>query len=57
MISYNIKNDNVSNVIDGDVILEGYPMNKKNWITVPLDDRISDEKLFKLVEVSYNLIS
>lgn len=52
-----IKHDDASSVIDGDVILEGYHMNKKNWITVPLDDRISDEELFKLVENSYNLIS
>ena len=52
-----LKHDNVSNVIDGKSILEGYHMNKKHWITVPLDDRISDEKLFELVENSYNLIS
>ena len=52
-----MKHDDASSVIDGDVILEGYHMNKKYWITVPLDDRISDEKLFKLVEISYNLIS
>ncbi|MBR2557951.1 MAG: MmcQ/YjbR family DNA-binding protein [Methanobrevibacter sp.] len=52
-----LKHNDVSSVIDGDVILEGYHMNKKNWITIPLDDRISDEELFKLVEISYNLIS
>lgn len=52
-----IKHDNVSNVIDGESILEGYHMNKKYWITLPLDDRISDEKLFELVDNSYNLIS
>ena len=52
-----LKHDNVSNVIDGVSILEGYHMNKKHWITVPLDERISDEKLFELVENSYNLIS
>ena len=34
-----------------------YHMNKKYWITVPLDERIEDEELFKLVEKSYNLIS
>ena len=52
-----LKHDKVLNVIDGESILEGYHMNKKHWITVPLDDRISDEKLFELVENSYNLIS
>ena len=52
-----MKNDDVSNVVDGEVILEGYHMNKKNWITVPLDERISDEELFRLVDVSYTLVS
>ncbi|MGX8693314.1 MAG: MmcQ/YjbR family DNA-binding protein [Methanobrevibacter sp.] len=52
-----IKHDNTSKVIDDKLILEGYHMNKKHWITVPLDDRISDGELFKLVENSYRLIS
>lgn len=52
-----IKHDDASSVIDGELIFEGYHMNKKHWITVPLDGRISDEKLFELVENSYNLIS
>ena len=38
-------------------ILPAWHMNKKHWITVPLDDRISDDELFELVENSYNLIS
>lgn len=52
-----IKHDDVSGVIDGKSVLEGYHMNKKHWITVPLDDRISDDELFELVENSYDLIS
>lgn len=52
-----MKHDEVSSVIDGKRILEGYHMNKKHWITVPLDGRISDDELFELVENSYNLIS
>lgn len=52
-----IKHEDASGVIDGEVIFEGYHMNKKHWITLPLDGRISDEKLFELVENSYNLIS
>ena len=52
-----LKHDDVSDVIDGKLILEGYHMNKKHWITVPLDDRISDDELFELVGNSYSLIS
>ena len=30
-------------------------MNKENWITVALDERIPDEKLRMLVDMSYEL--
>ncbi|MBQ6098378.1 MmcQ/YjbR family DNA-binding protein [Methanobrevibacter sp.] len=52
-----LKHDNASKVIDGEVILQGYHMNKKYWITIPLDERIGDGELFRLVENSYSLIS
>ena len=33
----------------------GYHMNKENWITLALDDRVPDEKLRMLVDMSYEL--
>ena len=30
-------------------------MNKENWITVALDESVSDEKLRMLVDMSYEL--
>ena len=32
-----------------------YQMNKENWITVALDERVPDEKLRMLVDMSYEL--
>lgn len=32
-----------------------YNMNKENWITVALDERVPDEKLRMLVDMSYEL--
>lgn len=32
-----------------------YHMNKENWITAALDDRVSDDKLKMLVDMSYEL--
>ena len=34
----------------------GYHMNKKNWLTVILDDSISDEEIFSLLDQSYQLV-
>ena len=36
-------------------LLPAYHMNKENWITVALDERVPDEKLRMLVDMSYEL--
>ncbi len=33
-----------------------YHMNKKHWITIILDDSLSDDRILELVQESYNLI-
>lgn len=32
-------------------------MNKKNWLTIILDDTITDSQIFNLIDDSYNLIN
>lgn len=32
-----------------------YHMNKKNWITVVLDESVESEKIFQLIDASYNI--
>ena len=33
-----------------------YHMNKKNWITITLDDTLEDEIIEKLIDESYELV-
>ncbi len=35
-------------------IYPAYHMNKQHWITVPLDGSLADEKLYRLIEVSFS---
>jgi len=37
-------------------IYEGYHSNKKYWVSIILDDTLSDVEIFKLTDDSYNLI-
>ena len=36
---------------------EGYHMNKKSWLTIILDDTLSDEEIISLIDSSYNLVN
>lgn len=38
-------------------VYEAYHMNKKSWISIRLDDTLEDEKIFELIDNSYNLIT
>ena len=42
-------------MIDGKRYFPGWHMNKKHWITVPLDDTLPMDEIFSLVEESYFL--
>lgn len=45
----------INEFIDNKTIFPGYHMNKKHWITVPLDHSMPNEKLFNLINRSYEL--
>ncbi len=47
--------DEVKEIIKQEHFYSGYHMNKKYWITVILDDSVSDEKIMELVSKSYGL--
>lgn len=36
---------------------EGYHMNKRNWLTIVLDDTISDDEIIKHINNSYSMIN
>lgn len=45
----------IGSLVDGRSILPGYHMNKAHWISVVLDGSVPQEKLFALIDMSYDL--
>ena len=48
-------NEKKINSIDNKIIFPGYHMNKKHWFTLILDERISDNEIYSMIEESYSL--
>lgn len=46
---------NIDSIIDNKKIFKGYHMNKKNWITIPLDGSMDIKKIYELIDNSYNI--
>ncbi len=46
--------ENIEKLIKQEHFYPGYHMNKKYWLTVILDDSVSDEKIMKLIDESYS---
>ena len=53
----NVKNDHVTELIQKKGIYPAFHMNKKYWLSLPLDDSLSDQEIFDLLAVSYQLTS
>ena len=51
----NVKHDQVVSLIQEKGIYPAFHMNKRYWITVPLDDTFTDEKVLELFEISWDL--
>ena len=51
----NLKQDQVSDLLVKKGIYPAFHMNKRYWISVPLDDSLSDEEVLELIEKSWNL--
>ena len=47
--------EKIQKIVDGNLIFPGYHMNKSSWITVKLDGSVSSEKIFELMDNSFNL--
>lgn len=52
----NLKNDNVENLINEKGFYKAYHMNKKYWITIYLDDEMDINKIFSLIDKSFELV-
>ena len=51
----NVKSDQVAQFIQQKGIYPAFHMNKKYWVSIPLDGTIADEELFALVDSSWQL--
>lgn len=53
----NLKHDQVADLLVEKGIYPAFHMNKRYWISVPLDDTLTDEKVLELFDRSYFLTS
>ena len=55
MEAVNLKHDQVADLLSKKGIYPAFHMNKRYWISVALDDTLSDEMVLELIERSWNL--
>ncbi len=55
VIDIRINSDELDKIVDNKKYFRGYHMNKKHWMTIILDNTVSDEELFERVNNSYKL--
>ena len=53
----NLKHDQVADLLSQNRIYPAFHMNKRYWISLPLDDTLTDEKVLELFERSWFLTS
>ena len=53
----NLKHEQVADLLSKKGIYPAFHMNKRYWISVALDDTLSDEMVLELIEKSWNLTS
>ena len=47
----------MDNLFKVEGIYEAYHMNKKSWVSIVLNDTVSDEIIIKLIDNSYSLLN
>jgi len=54
VVNLKVKPDKMADLLTQKGFYPAYHMNKKNWITIVLDDRVADKLLFALLQESHN---
>lgn len=57
VINLRLSFENVAECVDNKHIFPAYHMNKKYWVSVLLDSGLDTDKILKLIDESYNLVS
>ena len=55
IIDLKINPEELDEIVDNKKYFRGYHMNKRRWVTIILNDSISNEELFKYIDKSYNI--
>ena len=55
IIDLKINKDLIDKFLTVNGFYKAYHMNKKNWISIILDDTVPDFIIFKLIDMSYDL--
>ena len=55
IIDLRIEPDKIDEIVDNKFYFKGYHMNKKHWITIPLDSSVTTKTIFNLIDRSYEL--
>ena len=56
IINVKLDEEKVKSLINKTGFYKAYHMNKKDWITIILNDTLSDKEVIKLIDESYNII-
>ena len=57
IINLKINPDMINLLLNYKGYYKAYHMNKKNWISVILDDTITDKDIFRLIDYSYDIVN
>ena len=55
ILDLRFQKDSIQTIIDNNKFFSGYHMNKNSWITIKLDESVDINKIFELIDNSYNL--
>lgn len=55
IIDLRYQKDKIKEIVDKQKVFTGYHMNKNSWITIKLDESVKTEKIFTLIDNSYNI--
>lgn len=56
LINVKVDENNLDKLLLNTGYYEAYHMNKKNWISIILDNTLKDEEIYKLIDNSYSII-
>ena len=55
ILNLRVKPEELDKIFDGEKYFRGWHMNKKSWLTLRLDETLTDEEIFARLEESYRL--